>query len=154
MGNYRRSLIHRQAQAWLILLVATIACSGATELRCPDCPTLEVSRVIDGDTFDSPAGRVRLFGVNPPERGQRCSREATDRLRELAGATVRVETGPRDTDRYGRLLYYVYTADGASIDATLVREGLARVWTRDGQHRDTLVQMERDAQGSGVGCLW
>ena len=57
MGNYRRSLIHRQAQAWLILLVATIACSGATELRCPACPTLEVSRVIDGDTFDSPADR-------------------------------------------------------------------------------------------------
>ena len=73
MGNYRRSLIHRQAQAWLILLVATIACSAATELRCPDCPTLEVSRVIDGDTFDSPAGRVRLFGVDTPERGQRCT---------------------------------------------------------------------------------
>jgi len=93
MGNNRRSLIHRQAQAWLILLVATIACSGATELRCSACPTLEVSRVIDGDTFDSPAGRVRLFGVDTPERGQRCFNKATDRLRELAGTTVRLETG-------------------------------------------------------------
>ena len=133
MGNYRRSLIHRQAQAWLILLVATIACTGATELRCLDCPTLEVSRVIDGDTFYSPAGRVRLFGVDTPERGQRCFTEATDRLQELTGTTVRVETGPRDTDRYGRLLYYVYTADGTSIDAALVRKGLARAWTQDGQ---------------------
>lgn len=69
-------------------------------------------------------------------------------------ALLWVETGPRDTDRYGRLLYYVYTADGASIDATLVREGLARAWTRDGQHRKALIQMERDAQGSGAGCLW
>ena len=112
--------------------MATIACSGATELRCPDCPTLEVSRVIDGDTFDSPAGRVRLSGVDTPERGQRCSKEATDRLRELAGRAFRVENGPRGTDRYGRLLYYVYTADGSSIDATLVREGLAWAWTRDG----------------------
>ena len=43
-----------------------------------------------------------------------------------------METSPRDTDRYGRLLYYVYTENGASIDATLIREGLARVWTRDG----------------------
>ena len=58
LGNYRRSLIHRQLPAWLLLmLVATIACSAATELRCPACPTLEVSRVIDGDTFDSPADR-------------------------------------------------------------------------------------------------
>lgn len=154
MGNYRRSLSYRQAQAWLILLVAAIACSGTTELRCQACPTLEVSRVIDGDTFDSPVGRVRLFGVDTPERGQRCFNEATERLSQLAGTTVRVETGPRDTDRYGRLLYYVYTADGASIDAALVREGLARAWTRDGRHRDTLVQMEREAQGSGVGCLW
>ena len=38
-----------------------------------------------------------------------------------------------------------------SIDATLVREGLARAWTRDGQHRDTLVELERDARGSGAG---
>ncbi|MCH8279369.1 MAG: thermonuclease family protein [Chloroflexi bacterium] len=128
-------------------------------LRChraslPDCPTLEVSRVIDGDTFDSPAGRVRLSGVDTPERGQRCSKEATDRLRQLAGTTVRVEAGPRETDRYGRLLYYVYTESGASIDAALVRDGLARAWTRDGQHRDKLVQIERDAQGSRTGCIW
>ena len=54
MGSYRYSLIHRQTQAWLILLVVTIACSGVNELRCPACPTQEVSRVIDGDTFDSP----------------------------------------------------------------------------------------------------
>ncbi|MCI0779672.1 MAG: thermonuclease family protein [Chloroflexi bacterium] len=125
MVYYRRSRILRQAQAWVfILLVATIVCFGVTELRCPACPPLEVSRVIDGDTFDSPAGRVRLFGVDTPERGQRCFQAATARLRQLAGTTVRVETGPRETDRYGRLLYYVYTADGASIDVELVRDGL------------------------------
>ena len=84
----------------------------------------------------SPAGPVRLFGVNTPERGQCCAREATDRLREFAGTTVRVEAGPRETDRYGRLLYYFYTEDGTSIDAALVREGLARAWARDGQHRE------------------
>ena len=116
MGNYRRSLIHRQATVFslFIAVVTTLACSNTTELRCPACSTLEVSRVIDGDTFVSPAGRVRLFGVDTPERGQRCFQEATDRLRQLAGTTVRVETGPRDTDRYGRLLYYVFTADGAN----------------------------------------
>ena len=73
---------------------------------------------------------------------------------KIETAPVRVETGPRETDRYGRMLYYVYTENGASIGAALVREGLARAWTRDGQHRDTLVQMERDAHGSRTRCIW
>lgn len=137
-----------------MLLVAITACAGGTELRCLECPTLEVSQVIDGDTFVSPAGRVRLFGVDTPERGQRCFQEATERLRQLTGRTARVEAGPRDTDRYGRRLYYVYTEDGTSIDAGLVREGLARAWTRDGQHRDSLIQLEREARDSSTGCLW
>ena len=28
------------------------------------------------------------------------------------------------------------------------------VWTRDGQHRDFLVGLEREAQKQGAGCLW
>ena len=41
-----------------------------------------------------------------------------------------------------------------SIDELLVREGYARAWTRDGQHRETLMDLERDARENGVGCLW
>ena len=51
----------------------------------------------------------------------------------------RVELSPRSQDRYGRLLYYVYTQDGDSIDEKLIREDLGEAWTRDGQHRDLLV---------------
>ena len=50
---------------------------------------------------------MRLFGVDTPERGEKCYREATTRLRELAGVEVRIELGPRSRDRYGTLLYYV-----------------------------------------------
>ena len=39
-----------------------------TTLQCVNCQTLSVLRVIDGDTFDTPAGRVRLFGRDAPER--------------------------------------------------------------------------------------
>ena len=73
---------------------------------------------------------------------------------QLAGGTVRVESGPRVRDPGGRLLYYIYTMRGNSIDEILVREGLARAWTRDGQHRDALVRLERSARRSGSGCLW
>jgi endonuclease YncB( thermonuclease family) len=89
--------------------------------------------------------------VDTPERGEPCYDEATDRLRELAGDSVRVEFGPRQGDQYGRILYYVYTMEGESIDEMLVREGLAQAWTRDGQHRVALVAAQEGARRDG--CL-
>lgn len=145
----------------LLATALVMACSNApgfqeyaTTLRCADCPTLLVSRIIDGDTFDSARGRVRLFGVDTPERGERCHRAASDVLEQIAGSLVRVEVGPRGQDRGGRWLYYVYTEAGNSIDEMLVREGLARAWTADGQHRDHLVGLEKEARRSSDGCLW
>ena len=143
------------------MVLVAVACSGSqsireysTALRCADCPTVPVIRIIDGDTFDSQRGRVRLFGVNTPERGKRCYKSAISGLKQLAGRLVRVESGPRALDPGGRFLYYVYTEAGNSIDEMLVREGLARAWTRDGRHRDHLVGLEREARELGVGCLW
>ena len=83
-----------------------------------------------------------------------CYKEAKERLRALAGNRVRIEPGPRAQDRGGRLLLYVYTEAGISIDETLIREGLAVAWTRDGQHRDLLVALAKEAQTTGTGCLW
>ena len=125
-----------------------------TELCCEECSLLAVTRVIDGDTFVASQGRVRLYGVDTPEVGQRCANQATQRLRTLAGDEVRVERGPRDRDRYGRSLYYIYTKGGDSIDEILVREGLAVAWTADGQHLRHLVSLAERTRTNGVGCLW
>ena len=125
-----------------------------TEICCEDCETLTVTRVIDGDTLVSPMGRVRLYGVDTPEVGQRCADEATDRLRGLAGDTVRAEPGPRSNDQYGRHLFYLYTDDGESIDEVLVSEGLAVAWLKDGQHMQHLSALEIRAMLDDVGCLW
>lgn len=144
-----------------LMALGLVACSGTpsiaeyqTTIRCPGCQTIPVSRVIDGDTFKSPAGTVRLFGVDTPEKGERCFSQAVKALRQLAGTSVRVASGPRARDPGGRLLYYVFTGNGNSVDEILVREGLALAWTRDGQHRDALVRLQMGAQKSGTGCLW
>jgi endonuclease YncB( thermonuclease family) len=125
----------------------------STNICCSDCPAIPVHRVIDGDTFVSANATIRLFGVDTPERGERCYAEATARLRELAGDSVRVEFGPRQGDNYGRILYYVYTVEGESIDEMLAREGLALAWLRDGQHRNVLLAVEGRAKEDGRGCL-
>jgi len=126
----------------------------STVICCADCMAMDVDRIIDGDTFQSANARIRLFGVDTPERGEPCFTESTKRFKELAGGTVRVERGPREEDRYGRILFYVYTNEGESIDETLVQEGLALAWTRDGQHRDVLVSAEEEARRDERGCLW
>ena len=110
-------------------------------------------RIIDGDTLDTSRGVIRLYGVDTPEVGQRCAKEATERFRDLAGDTIRIKVGPRTADQYGRMLAYVYTQDGISIDEVLIREALATAWKRDGQHRDYLVGLEREAQKQGARCL-
>ena len=128
--------------------------SQSSSMRCSDCDTIPVTRVIDGDTFVSGDTRFRLYGMDTPEIGEDCADEATDRLKELAGNIVRVEPGPRRADVYGRTLAYLYTKSGMSIDEALVREGLAVAWTRDGQHRAHLIELEREARRQGTGCLW
>jgi endonuclease YncB( thermonuclease family) len=141
-------------QARFDMLSGLIPRECQTTLCCEDCPSIRVLRVIDGDTLDSPTGRVRLFGVDTPERGRPCYTQATERLRKLAGSVIRVEVGPRKADSDGRLLFYVYTRRGENIEEMLIREGLGRAWTQDGQHRDLLVELERQARSNGSGCLW
>ena len=153
--------------ALLILCIAIflIACQaspsdsvGLDHVTVEDKDRAKVVRVIDGDTLDllisGTKRRVRLFGVDTPERGERCYQEATERTRELSGEEVLIETGPRIEDRYGRLLFYLYTSDGRSIDAQLIQEGLATAWTKDGQYRDSLAGKEQEARRLGSGCLW
>ena len=153
-------MVRRTLLALVFLAIAAYAINDIvsdgcdTDLCCEECAELAVARIVDGDTFVSDRGRVRLYGMDTPEVGERCYREATERLRDLAGDRVRVEPGPRPRDGFGRLLYYVYTGSGASIDEKLVREGLARAWTQDGQHRDYLVGLETQARRDGTGCLW
>lgn len=61
---------------------------------------------------------------------------------------------PRLSGAFHRSVYYTYTTSGESDDEKPVREGLGRAWTRDGQHRDVLVQLEQEDQQEGMGCLW
>jgi micrococcal nuclease len=131
------------------------------DVRCADPATMEsarVVRIVDGDTIeveiDGREDTVRLFGVDTAERGQRCFVEASARLQQLAGAEVRLRPDKRERDRYGRLLRYLYTPDGASIDAALVAEGLGRAWRQDGALRDAIVALEAQAQAAHEGCLW
>jgi endonuclease YncB( thermonuclease family) len=117
-----------------------------------------VEEVIDGDTIDVNLNgrrvRIRYYGIDTPERGDRCYREAVDRNEQLVGDRVLLLPDARDTDPNGRSLRYVFRPDGVSIDATLVAEGFANAWREDGRYRSDIIALEREAQAEGRGCLW
>ncbi len=128
--------------------------ADAAQLTCESCSLVSVIRVIDGDTLDTDAGRVRLYGIDTPEREEPCYDEATLEMQRLASSHVRLEAGPRLMDDNDRNLRYLYTEAGASIDELMIAKGLAEAWTRDGQHREHLMQIQGVAMQERTGCLW
>ena len=93
----------------------------------------QVVRVTDGDTvkiviFENVEIRVRLYGIDAPEREQQFGEEATQFLYEILNEqTVVIE--PIDTDHYGRLIAIIYT-QGICINSLLIQNGLAWVYTQ------------------------
>lgn len=90
-------------------MALSIACAEApndleyrTNLRCTDCRMINVDRVIDGDTLETPNGFVRIFGIDTPEAGEACATEATYALGRLLDGSMRVQTALRHRDSYGR----------------------------------------------------
>ena len=119
----------------------------ATVVRVVDGGTIDVT--IDGEEY-----RVRYYGIEAPESGEKCFEEAKARNAELLGATVRLESDARDQDEEGRLLRYVFNENGLSIEAVLISEGLANARPEDGKYRIRFTTMETDAREGNVGCLW
>lgn len=162
----------------LVLTLLTAACAAgsaadpvATSLPVPGgAQEAVVVRHSDGDTFwlrgigtgPIPAARtkVRLLEVDTPEvfgRVDCYGKEASRRTAELipVGAHVRVEADRERRDRYGRVLVYVWTESGASLEEQLLAGGYARVlYVRpNDKHLDAFRQVEAEARTSRTG-LW
>ena len=95
--------------------------------------TGKVVKVVDGDTFDlmfeGKKIRVRMFGIDSPERGQAFNVKAKEFTASvIAGKEVSVVI--RDKDRYGRFVCDVYLDDSTYVNAEIVKAGYAWHFTR------------------------
>ena len=137
-----------------------------------------VTRVVDGDTVEvmitaiTPgpgAGqttigdhyKVRLIGIDTPESVApgtpvECfAREASAATKALLeGTEVSLVKDAEETDRYDRLLRYIYMADEMA-NARLVTNGYAFAYTYPPniRHSELFVQLQREARENGRG-LW
>ncbi len=134
------------------LLLLLVGCSSP-----PD--TAEVIKVIDGDTIIIEGGyRVRYIGIDTPEIYpglEAFGMEAREANRKLVeGKEVRLERDVSETDKYGRLLRYVYV-DDIFVNAELVRQGLAQVkaYPPDTKYQEYLEELETQARQASRG-IW
>lgn len=145
-----------------------------TPTPTPSGPPLveaHVVRVVDGDTLEVRIGgqvaTVRIIGVDTPETvdprqpvmcyGPEAS-AYTRQLVDQAGGHVLLEKDVSETDRYGRLLRYVWLEhpDGRRmLNYELVAQGYAQASTYppDVRHQELFLQAQREAQAAGRG-LW
>lgn len=118
-GNGRTTTSTIRQTITYILLLTTFVCFGTTT---------KVTRVIDGDTFETETGeKVRLIGINAPEISDIFGQEAKQYLSYLIeNKTVDLQADnlSNDRDRYQRLLRYVIL-DGVDINKKMVSDGFA-----------------------------
>ncbi|MEN8141764.1 MAG: thermonuclease family protein [Thermodesulfobacteriota bacterium] len=90
----------------------------------------KVMQVIDGDTVkvarNGSIEKIRLYGIDAPEKDQPFGRKATGSAAQLTlGEVVRVEEVTRD--RYGRLVATIWLGQ-QNINQTMVEQGYAWVY--------------------------
>ncbi|HSN58681.1 MAG TPA: thermonuclease family protein [Clostridiaceae bacterium] len=129
-----------------------------------------VTRVVDGDTVVlSDGSRVRFIGMDTPESTTTTEfygNEASDYAKGmLTGKTVYLEKDVSETDRYGRLLRYVWLSIPNEIsdseirsrmfNAILVLEGYAQssTYPPDVKYQEYLTRYNSEARNAGKG-LW
>jgi endonuclease YncB( thermonuclease family) len=160
--------MHKAHQALVALALAALICVAAAQAT-PASSTGAftyrgtVTHVVDGDTLDvrltsGKTERIRLIGIDTPERGACFTSQATAHARRLALSKRVVLRGDatQDTrDRYGRLLAYVGIPGGKDLGYQLVAGGYAKVYV----YRKAFARLsayrsvEAAAKGSSAG-LW
>jgi endonuclease YncB( thermonuclease family) len=128
-----------------------------------DARRVTVTRVVDGDTVElKDSTKVRLIGMNTPESVdprrpvQAYGKEASAYTKELLqGKEVLLREGQTPKDKYGRTLAWLWLPDGRFVNALLVQQGYAQVYTfaDNPDHADLLLVCEREAREGGRG-LW
>ncbi len=165
-------MTRRRGCGWAGLAVLALLLGLAVWLTQPLPPAVPPARqlaemtparvvnVVDGDTVDIALDgrevRLRYIGIDTPERDEPFYRAATAANRALVGRrTVYLEKDVSETDRYGRLLRYVYTPDGRLVNEILVAEGHAHAATfpPDVRHTARLQAAQQRAQEAGLG-MW
>lgn len=123
---------------------------------------VKVTGIVDGDTIKVRIGskteRVRIIGIDTPERGQCYYQKAASRMQSLAQSRyVRIERdySQANRDRYGRLLRHVHLSDGRVAAKVMIAGGFGREYTygKAYRYRSSFLTAQRSAKAKRLG-IW
>ena len=147
--------------ACLIALATSLACMWTLCVYADERPSgvpseanwVKVDRVTDGDTIVlMDRTRVRLHGIDAPERDQPYGPTATAALESMVALSVYLVAV--DEDRYGRLVGQLYhSKEGYNINASMVCAGYAWWYVRYAPDSQMLDECQVEAQQAPKG-LW
>lgn len=130
--------------------------TNGNENKAGETSAFTVKEVLDGDTIIlSDKSRIRFIGINAPEYGMYFFEEASEAMEAMVlGKEVTLEKDISETDKYGRLLRYVY-AENLFVNLEMLKRGFANVYTYppDVKHNDEFLEAERYARANNLG-LW
>ena len=139
----------------LTLILVLLASGGTSPAADADSLRVKVHWVDDGDTIVVAGGeRVRYLGINTPEvahkdePGEPFGDEAKAFNKKLVqGRWINLELAEQQRDPYGRLLAYVFLADGTFVNGELVRQGYAHLLRKQPKLRywERLLALQRQA---------
>ena len=145
----------------LIGLAISLACMWTLSVYADERPSgvpseanwVKVDRVTDGDTIVlMDRTRVRLHGIDAPERDQPYGPTATAALKSMVALSVYLVAV--DEDRYGRLVAQLYhSKEGYHINASMVCAGYAWWYERYASDSKMLDDCQVEAQQAPKG-LW
>lgn len=136
----------------LLYLYTSLINPRATALQSP---TGRVIKIVDGDTYDILINgkqlRIRMDGIDAPERGQPYSKISKEYLGRLCdGETIRLEI--KSKDRFGRTVAKSWVSGNRELGAEMIRAGMA--WHFKKYSDDLrLGKLEQQARRERVG-LW
>lgn len=168
----------------VILLLAALSpfasLTPASPVKSRAAETVTIVKVVDGDTitvdYKGTRESVRLIGIDTPESiaGKKARRDskrshkdmteilrsgktAADFTKKLAvpGDNICIEFDVEKRDRYGRLLGYVFLADGRMLNEEIISNGYASVLTipPNVKYQERFLEAYRRARRNGLG-LW
>ena len=144
---------------WSISIYSPTLSANDSKVPFSISGNLKITHVTDGDSLRSGKLRIRLFGVDAPEKKQKCTNvdaqqwdcgiAAQKALKQLVESVSQISCDLMDVDRYSRLVMRCYAGE-KDVAATLVRKGLALAY----RQYSTLYSQDENAAKISKAGMW
>jgi len=116
-----------------------------------------ITKIIDGDTIeillDNITQKVRMLGINTPEKNEKDWEKAKNFLEQFENKTVELVRSKEDKDKYNRKLRYIFY-NNAFLNKEILENGWAHFYSySEDKYTEELKKAEGRARENRIG-IW